>query len=263
MGPGQYSGHSWVGRGAGRVGRGECDISFAETGQVLLEGAHAFSSPSSVRRVTGTLLLDRRPRYGCQTGPLWEHKWPRPLGVRLTEPAVPAGISSGLSLYGQDAEASHWAQGVASTERPGPPAQGVRCRRPGVGGTEGRAAFRVEATLARRTSGRRGRMCVSGVAGALPRPRRKEKVLPSGRARGQAAEPKGSPAAGRALPSCRDTAPIASQGTDSRGKMAKGVTSLWNLLAVTPSGENTGSGPDMQAEVQASGQTDGGRPRLY
>lgn len=45
--------------------------------------------------------------------------------------------------------------------------------------------------------------------------------------------------------------------------VAKDVKSLWSLLAVIPSGENTGSGPDMQEEAQASGQTDRGRPRLH
>ena len=246
------------------MGRGKCGISFAETGQILLEGTHAFSSPSSVRRVTGTLLLDRRPRYGCQTGPLWRHKWPQHLGVRLRASSSrrhlvrPQPLQTGrrgLSLgprCGQHGDTWARSPGCAVQERPG------------VGATEGRAAFQVETTLAGRTSGRKGRMCVCpGQQEPLPWPRRKEKVLPSGRARGQAAESKGSTAAGRALPSCQDPAPIASQGMDSRGNGQRREITVWSLLAVIPSGENTGSGPDMQEEAQASGQTDRGRPRLY
>ena len=147
------------------MGRGECGISFAETAQILLEGAHAFSSPSSVRRVTGTLLLDRRPRYGCQTGPLWRHKWPsrgqahRASSSRrhLVRPQPLQTGRRGLSLAprcGQHGDT--WARGLGCAVQ----------ERPGVGATEGRAAFQVEMTLAGRTSGRKGRMCASGVAGA-------------------------------------------------------------------------------------------------
>lgn len=99
-------------------------------------------------------------------------------------------------------------------------------------------------------------MCVSGVAGALPAASAERKrCSPSGRAWGQAAEPKGSRQwpGGSALPA--GTPPyIAPSRAASGGKMAKGVKSLWSLVAVTPSGENTGSSPDMQAEAQASGQ---------
>lgn len=181
-----------------------------------------------------------------------------------SEPAVPAGISSGLSLYRQDAEASHWAQGVASTEIPGPAAQGVRCRRGlGWGPLRDGLHFRWRRPWPGGPQGERVGCVCPGQQEPLPWPRRKEKVLPSGRARGQAAESKGSTAAGRALPSCQDPAPIASQGMDSRGNGQRREITVWSLLAVIPSGENTGSGPDMQEEAQASGQTDRGRPRLY
>lgn len=132
-----------------------------------------------------------------------------------------------------------------------------------MGATEGRAAFQVETTLAGRTSGTKGRMCVSGAAGAPALASAKGKGAPIWQGTGSSSRVQrehGSWPGSALLPGPR---PIASQGMDSRGNGQRREITVWSLLAVIPSGENTGSGPDMQEEAQASGQTDRGRPRLY